>query len=347
LSYGSDVESWRQNFLAGRTPDETPYGFHLAGEQGFEVTFSADAAPGRAQLLRRVLNKVLGFDVLHAYHNRERVRAADVIWTMTEGEAFAIGLLSAFGIVPRRHVIGNAVWLLDACGELSTFRRSLYRYLARYLDTMTVHSQACLQVIRQEMPRLRSSLVYFGINTDVFRPAAPASGGEDGPIKIFAPGNDRTRDWDVLLTAFGNDQRFSLSIMCPWFDSDRLGDYANVALVASPTLQDLVRCYQDADIVAVPMRANIYSGITVALEATAVGRPVLSSQTGGVPTYFDDDEVLYVPVGDAAAMREIVLATDRESRGTLAERARQRFKIEDYSTRALVARYVDLTRSFL
>ncbi len=311
LPYGSDVGACRQNFLEGRAPDETPYGFHLAGEEGFEVTFSTDAAPGRARLLRQVLSKVFSFDALHAYDNRERVRNADVIWTMTEGEAFAIALLSAVGVVPRRHIIGNAVWLLNSWGEVPSWRRSLYRYLARYPDTMTVHSEACLQVVRREMPRLRSSVAYFGINTEVFRPAAPASRGPDRPVKVFAPGNDRTRDWDVLLRAFGNDERFSVTIMCPWLDRERLVEYKNVTLLPGTTLPDLVRSYEDADIVAVPMRTNIYSGITVALEATAVGRPVLSSDTGGVPTYFDHDEVLYCPVGDADAMRETVLATGR------------------------------------
>jgi glycosyltransferase involved in cell wall biosynthesis len=347
LSYGSDVDKWRQDFLAGRAPDETPYGFHFAREEGFDVTFSSDAGRGRYDLARRVMSRVFGFDVLHAYYNRHQIRGADVIWTMTEGEAFAVGVLSAVGVVPRAHIIANAVWLLDGWTELSIVRKGLYRYLARYLDTMTVHSEACLAVLRHELPHLRSRLVYFGVNADVFRPAGPACGTDDGPIKVFAPGNDRTRDWDVLLSAFGNDERFRVSILCPWLESERLRHYTNVAVVASSRIEDLLRCYREADVVAVPMRANIYSGITVALEATAMGRPVLSSQTGGVPTYFDGDEVLYAPVGDAVAMREILLSTDRESRRRRAERAHMRFATQGYSTRALAARYAELTRAVL
>lgn len=39
----------------------------------------------------------------------------------------------------------------------------------------------------------------------------------------------------------------------------------------SVTIADFLRYYAEADAVAVPMRANIYSGITVALEAAALG----------------------------------------------------------------------------
>ena len=62
-------------------------------------------------------------------------------------------------------------------------------------------------------------------------------------------------------------------------------------------MSDFIACYHWADIVAVPMRQNIYSGITVALEAAAMGTPVVSSRTGGVPTYFGEDEVFYSPAG--------------------------------------------------
>ncbi len=355
MYHGKDVETYRQNYHAGKEPDETPYGFHLAGTHGYDVTFSRDIAGSPADVRSRVLNKVLrlqssrlGLDLVHAYANRAYMRDADVIWTMTEGEAFAVGLLCSLGQIPRRPLVANAIWLFDGWDRLPFYRKIAFRYLSRYIDVMTVHSQECLPIIRQQLPHLRSQLMYFGINTDCFRMRQPEAAPDGEPIRIFAPGNDTNRDWGTLLRAFGNDKRFRLRIICHWLDKARLSqEYSNLTIVSSPSMSDFIGSYRWADVVAVPMRQNIYSGITVALEAAAMGTPILSSGTGGVPTYFGEEEVFYSPVGDCQAMRDIVLSTDPESRRRRAERAQQRFLQRDYSTHGLIARYVEITRELL
>ena len=78
-----------------------------------------------------------------------------------------------------------------------------------------------------------------------------------------------------------------------------------------------------------------------------MGKPVLSTQTGGVPTYFDEEEVFYTPVGDHRDMRDAVLASDDHLRAQRAQRAQQRFLQRDYSTHGLISRYVELTRQLL
>jgi glycosyltransferase involved in cell wall biosynthesis len=355
MYHGKDVEVYRENYKAGKEPDETPYGFHLASTHGYDVTFSRDIDDSPADLRGRILNKALhfpsghlGLDVVHAYANRADMRDADVIWTMTEREAFAIGLLCSLGRISRRPLIANAIWLLDDWDRVSIHRKIAFRYLSRYIDVMTVHSQECLPIIRRQLPHLRSQLMYFGINTDVFRVRRPEARSDGEPIRIFAPGNDTNRDWSTLLHAFGNDNRFHVRIICPWLDNVRLcQEYSNLTMLSSPTMSDFTACYHWADIVAVPMRQNIYSGITVALEAAAMGTPVVSSRTGGVPTYFGEDEVLYSPAGDSRAMQDIVLSSDGESRRQRAERAQQRFLQRDYSTHGLIARYAELTRELL
>jgi hypothetical protein len=66
-----------------------------------------------------------------------------------------------------------------------------------------------------------------------------------------------------------------------------------------------------------------------------------------VPTYFNHDEVCYAPVGDPAAVREIVLSTTVKSRLERAEKAHRRFLETDYSTDAMMRRYAELTRDLL
>ncbi len=71
---------------------------------------------------------------------------------MTEGEAFAVGLLCSLGQIPRRPLVANAIWLFDGWDRLPFYRKIAFRYLSRYIDVMTVHSQRCLPIIRQQLP---------------------------------------------------------------------------------------------------------------------------------------------------------------------------------------------------
>jgi hypothetical protein len=150
-----------------------------------------------------------------------------------------------------------------------------------------------------------------------------------------------------LFDAFGNDERFQVTVICWWLEDDEMSPYDNVRAIRNPSMADFHRCYREADMVVVPMKENIYSGITVALEAVAMGTAVLSSRTGGVPTYFDDDEVFYAPVGDPVAMRDIALSTTVQSRLERAEKAHRRFVEAEYSTDAMIRRYAEITRDLL
>jgi glycosyltransferase involved in cell wall biosynthesis len=349
LLYGQDAETYRQNYLAGKLPSETPYDFQLAREEGFDVSFSRDAVRNPKGFFIRFLSRIFEFDVLHAWSNRDRIRRADVIWTLTEGEAFATAFLFFLGIIPRRPIIANNVWLLHYWEQTRFHKRAVCRYLSRYITVLTVHSKECLPVAKRIFPETRTKLMYFGINTQLFKLTAPGSVPNDGniPIRIFSAGTDKTRDFETLLAAFGNDDRFHLTIICGRLGEDQIKQYRNVVLIRPSGMAEFLRCYEEADIVAVPMKENIFSGITVALEGVAMGKPLLSSRTGGVPTYFEEDDVFYVPVGDAATMREVIISTDHASRRQRAERAQSRFIERDYSSRALIRRYAELTRDVL
>jgi len=343
LYFGKDAEQYRERFLAGDEPDETPYGFHLAEDEGFQVTFARD---GKRGLIAKALWKLFDFDVVHAWNNRRAMRDADVIWTITEGEAFAAAFLMRLGLVPRKPIISNAVWLLNRWSQMATLRRMLYRSLASEIAIMTVHSERCLPIARKAFPDLRCELMYFGINTGYFAISPPRT-SNSLVTHIVAAGNDRTRDWDTLLEAFGADERFRLTIVCRWLVENRTARYDNVVLERPSPGDELRALYEQADIIAVPMEENVFSGITVALEAAAIGKPILSSRTGGVPTYFGEEEALYAPPGDAEALRQAVLATTPASRREIAEKAQARLLDGDYSTRGMIARYGRVSRQIL
>ena len=346
LPYEMDAELHHQRFMAGFEPEESHYGFHRALKLGFDIVFS-HRPPGKRSSFQMLLKRVLLFDVIHVYRNRRAVKDADVVWSMIEGEGFALALLMRLRLIPRRPTIVNCIWIFDRWDHMLAVRRPFYRWLAKYIDRITVHSRGCLPVAERAFGPGRVTLMHFGIDADTFKPHPRSTAAGDAPINILAIGSDNTRDWKTFLDAFGNDARFKARLVCQWVFPADVAPFPNVELLASPSRSAFQQLYAEADFVIVPMKPNVFSGITVALEAAAIGRTVLCSATGGVPTYFNEGEVVYVPCCDAQALRTAALNTTAMEREAITQRANARFHRDDYSTRGLMARYSEMTRALL
>jgi glycosyltransferase involved in cell wall biosynthesis len=75
---------------------------------------------------------------------------------------------------------------------------------------------------------------------------------------------------------------------------------------STPT--ELVQLYRDADVVAVPLLPNNYSGITTLLEGLACERPVVASRTLGLGDYLSPpDGITPVEPSNPAALREAIV----------------------------------------
>lgn len=351
LGHGFEASAFRERFARGEVNDSTPYGFHLAEREGVSVAFSVDRAeharPGglprrAARRLQGALNRRLRFATDHAWHNRRAIAGSDVVWTMSENEAFAVAALMLLRLVPRRPVIGAAIWLFNDWHRLSHANRAIYRLLSQYIDVLTVHSQACLPVAAEAALRTSVELSLFGINEASYPPLPPPVAG-DGPIRVLAAGNDRTRDWTTLLDALGNDDRFALSAWTPMLNANDTARIRNLSLPKPKTTQAIIDLYAAAEVVVVPMVANLFSGITVALEAAAMGRPVICTATGGVPTYFSATEMVFVPLSDPDALKAAVLEARTPRLAAATAAAQARFARGGYTTAAMIDRYLALT----
>ena len=347
FGYGFDAEGYKERFRRGESLDYTPYDLHLAEGPGVRVTFSTDAGrrpPGR---IARMFHHRLRFAVDQAWHNRRAIAASDAIWTMSENEAFAVAALMMMRLVPRRPIVGTAIWLFNEWSTISTANRALFRLLSPYIDVLAVHSQGCVDIAASTGLRTSVELVRFGINEEAHAPPQTRPMARSGPIRILAAGNDLTRDWPTLLAAFGNDPRFLVSVWTRALGPDDVARVGNLRLPKPVTREEILAMYVDADVIVVPMAPNLFSGITVALEAAALEKPVIASATGGVPTYFSDGEVRLVPPGDATALREAVLTMPAPQLAALAARARARFDGDRYTRRGMVARYLAVIRRVL
>jgi len=282
-------------------------------------------------------------DVLHAFRNRKAIREADFVWTILDSEGLAIALLMKLAIVPSKPLIGNMVWAFNKWKRFGLFRRAVYRSLTRRFTALTVHSSGCLPISHTALPDVRAMLMYFGINVEAYLLTPPSTDDDAGPIRILGIGNDPSRDWMTFLEAFAGDPRFAVKLVCHHIKDKDVAQFKNVTLLRHPKMPHFRQLYEEAQYVVVPMHENIFSGITVALEGVALGKPVVCSRTGGVPTYFDEDQVIYVATEDAVAMRAAALETSPNERMRFAQRAQQRFIESDYSSDGMIARYAELT----
>lgn len=334
LWHGYGVNTWRAAQRAGGAPnpDHTPYSYHLFADGGFDVRFSEDRREGPVgRFLRRAVNRVVGCDILHAFHNRHRILGADVVWTHSEREAAAVALLLALwsvltlgqGRAPQ--LVTRIVWLLDDWGAMGWRRRTLYRrLLGRTTFAMISHREADVRAL---LPEATAQRVPWGIDLDAFLGVRPdGAGAVHDPIRVLSVGNDVHRDWDALFGAFAGDRRYALRVLTP----RRLpvpDGAGNVELRKARGAEDVKAGYAWADVVVLPLRHNLHiSGITVLMEAAAAGVPIVATRQPDLDEYLGDGEVLYVADNDPATLRAAVdaLAADPERRRTMAAAAQRR-----------------------
>jgi glycosyltransferase involved in cell wall biosynthesis len=353
LAHGFDAErweaAWKRDEIVGIN-DRFPYGYYRAAEFGAEVTHSRDEAEGPpGKLLRLALRAGLGFDFLHAWRNRQGILGSQIVWTHTESQFLAVALLLRLKRRARQpKLLGQAVWLMDRWPGFSGLRRRFYSALLRRVDVLTFHSPDNLAKAREAFPDKNTVLVRYGICADtlVSRPQRPAR----KPIRVLAIGNDVHRDWPVLVKAFGGSDAFEARIVTRRDLTALLRGANNVSIHPASSNKALVELYNWADIVVVPLMRNIHvSGITVVQEATSRGLPVVCTDTGGLRAYFDDAAIRYVPVDDAAALREAVsaLAADPAKRAEMVAAAQDVMRNGELNSRSYARRHVELSRTLL
>jgi glycosyltransferase involved in cell wall biosynthesis len=344
---GRGYASHLARYQAGEEADRSPYSFHRAEDLGFTVILSEDANNPALSFLSRLSRKILGFDIPHALANRGRLRRSDVVWTLTEREALGIAALFLLRLAPRRPIIASSVWVVNDWSRIGVLRKFLYRRLGAYFTHLTVQSAACLPLARSIFGKSSVELMYFGINTKTFPITSPRSREGRGPISIFAGGIDQTRDWNTLLKAFGNDDRFDVNIYCRWLGDEIAANYRNVTSFRAMSIESFVDKIRRADFVVIPMFENLYAGITLALNSASLGTPVIATRTGGVPTYFDESDVFYVGVDQPDEMRDVALRTDSADAADRARAAQRRFVERNYTSDGLMRQYAALTRQAL
>jgi glycosyltransferase involved in cell wall biosynthesis len=353
LGPGFGADAWRDRYERGLIPglnEPVPYGYHRAGGEGLLIRYSQDSKEGRLSgLFRRAFCVALGFDIIHTWRNRTGLMSADVVWTHTEREHLsALFLFRLLALRRKPYVIAQCIWIFDRWPRFSWARRKLYSWLLRQADIVTTLSPANLNVARRLLPGSRTELVMFGITCDSLK--KPRVSGCHRPVRVAALGNDMHRDWKTLLRAFGGVSGFELKIASSKVAPGLTRGACNVRVEPARSRQQVERLYEWADMVVVPLNSNLHaSGLSVVLEATLSGQPLIATDTGGLRAYFSSEEVDYVPVGDPLAMREAArkLSQDDGRRLRLVTLAQRRIVEAGLTSETYALRHRQLTLELL
>jgi glycosyltransferase involved in cell wall biosynthesis len=353
LSHGFGAQTWEGLWNEGKIVginERFAYGYHRANRMGCCVTYSKDqreTAPKR--FFRLMIRAILGFDLIHAWRNLEDIRRADIIWTHTESQFLAIlFLLRSTPRAQRPKLIAQSVWLFDRWPNFSRFKRRLFSMLIVQADVLTVLSPENLAIARKLFPGVRSELVLYGIASE--SKVTPKLAAQCDSLKIVSLGSDEHRDWNLLIDSVRGREGWKLKIVSRFVARSSLGGTTNVEIVTPNTNSELLALYEWADLVVLALKPNFHaSGITVIQEATLQGKAVICSDAGGLKAYFSDNQVRYVPTGDAAALRSAIgdLAENPETRLSLAQNAQARMGPDGLSSESFVRQHVEISRNLL
>ncbi|WP_027211260.1 glycosyltransferase [Burkholderia sp. WSM2232] len=306
LFYGADPRFYRQGDNIGCL-----YGYHHAESDAFALTYSKDARESKpVRLVRRALKAALGFDFIHTWRNRAEMLRSDVIWTHTEQEWLSAALMLLLcgrkaGANASPLLLAQSVWLIDKWPSYGIVRSWLYRKLMTRADQLTTLASENAALCKRYFNREAKPLLY-GLNTRDFPVKAPAEWKPHSPIRIAAIGNDRDRDWETLIKAFGHDARYTVKLATRRRIPASLRA-PNVEIALFSGIRKQHELYDWADVIVVPLRPNTHaSGITVMLEAAAVGKPMVVTNVGALQDYFPASEASYIPPFNPQALRDAV-----------------------------------------
>ncbi|MBN3767121.1 glycosyltransferase family 4 protein [Burkholderia sp. Ac-20365] len=346
LFYGADPRFYRQGENIGCL-----YGYHHAESDEFKLSYSQDAKESKpVRLVRRALKTLLGFDLIHTLRNRDEMLRSDVIWTHTEQEwlSTALMLLMNGKRDAQPLLIAQSVWLIDKWPQYGFLRRWFYRKLIQRADLLTTLARDNAELCRDYFDRDATQL-FYGLNTRDFPVAHPKTFQPNTPLRIAAIGNDRDRDWETLIKAVGNDPRFAVRLATRRRIPRSLRSL-NVQIAPAAGLKKQRELYDWADVVVVPLRPNTHaSGITVMLEAAAVGKPMVVTNVGGLEDYFSKSAASYVPPFDADALRDafIRLLASPDEALQQAQAASMELVSRDHTTEHYAQQHVKITRDLL
>lgn len=289
LHLTQDVEAWSLRHSLRQAPSLWPYGLeHLRAD--FDVRISRLRTRDASNFLRRRLES----------------RSSESDWALAWDERTGLRMAAA-GAAGRRAC--GVIWASDDYDQRrKRLRTAVLRKALAQFDLLWCLSRPQTDAVSRwlDKPNLPVEFLRFGVDTDFWaqRWATPK---RSCTKLVLCVGRDPDRDWTTAVRAAERiasvrpDVRFLIQ-------GTRVASSPSVEFFDTVPHDQLRDLYAQADLVLVATRQNLHvSGMTVALEAQAMGRPLVMSLTPGLLDYVTPATCRLVAVSDDIAMGDAVL----------------------------------------
>jgi glycosyltransferase involved in cell wall biosynthesis len=331
LPHGLSATRWSARYALGEVPDESPYGLHKLALHDLDVTFG-ETAFGRAaeRVASSVRHRTSGVEMLEglAESSARRSRCTDVVLAYDERTGIPASLLRT----PRQAPVVLGVGWLTTRAAAPPVHAALAATALRRAAAVWTQCAPVLSTLSREwgVPQSRLHFVPVGIDTDFYglQPEPQA------PNVVVSAGEDRYRDHALLVSAVASLRGRHPDIGLELATKLTVDVPTELGVVHRARLDGKMRdLYRNASVVAIALKPTLSgSGLTVALEAMASGRPVVMTDNPGISDYVEHGVTgLLVPPNDveafAAAIGEMLADPQRraEMGAAGAIRVRERF----------------------
>ena len=252
----------------------------------------------------RWIEELLRLDLYLALRAKRIAARYDIIWANSEKVAVPLSFLNIRK--PMVVILQNPE---------SPLRMLLIRLtgIARKWAGIGIVSKDARQLLQSEFGvRPERIFQYYAARTDLFGPANREDHTKERPILSIGVAK---RDYDTMIAALSELPGYQTEI----FVSSKYGDrYTGGRIRKAPnwirfpgrlTDEELRQRYQQARFVVVPLKATSHSGagVTSVFEASASGKAVIATDTGGMNSYVVDGKTgLLVPPSDVQALRSAI-----------------------------------------
>ncbi len=247
----------------------------------------------------------MGIDPLRALRVLFRRRDADLVLACFESPTVVLLLLR------RLFRFRPPIVIVDiGLGGEWPIRRRILNFVVPRLDGIIVLSENQVTYIHERWKtNARVVTVLQHVDVDFYTPEPTPDGGP-----ILSVGDDVGRDFDTLIEAVaGSAQSFEVNLKTsrPLHALDALPEAGRGQFnVLRERLSSVAyrQLFVSASCVVLSIHHSLHSsGVGTLLEAMAMGKPIIVSDSPGIRDYIIPDETaLVVPCGDAAALRDAI-----------------------------------------
>lgn len=312
-----------------------------AGGDAVAHNLERPAPPAWARLAERAVNRLLsrlggtGGDLAPALACLREANRADVVVATIDRMGIPLTLLARAKLL-RAPLVYVSVGLPERLARLRGRMLRLQLGALARAAAFVAYSQHEADAIRAALGGRTAApvrFVPFGVDADAFAPQE----GDGGAVDVVCVGADPHRDLGLLLGVAASRPDWSVRLVVGAESARGLGAVpANVEVLVDVPFADVRDLLGGARVVALPVRENSYSGATtVLLQAMAVGRPVVVSETLAIAGGYglaDGENVRLVPPGDAAAFERALAETLADEPGAAALGARARAHVLEHLT---------------